>query len=312
MSVVSYGPMEHLQMDLVDFTAYKEQNDGFAWLLTIVCIFSKFFWAIPLKTKETVIIEDALVSLFAQWGVPSILQSDNDKEFVSNIIKNICMALGITIRHDHPRYPQSQGQIERLNQTIRCGFTKMMWDEENQLQNVNWKDNLQKFIFSYNTTRHSAHNKTPCEVMFGYKLLGIYQKFNLKDIEAVQEIDNSPEIQVANTVILSQVVREHLEKITAIQDNINNQLEKSCKYMIKHSNVHRHTNILEPGQSVTIAPDTDMNPSTRKRKLEVTFKDTGTIIGITNNNKTVIIETPEKNTKRCPSKRVRRLKKVDS
>ncbi|CAG8585306.1 1288_t:CDS:2, partial [Acaulospora morrowiae] len=33
--VVSYGPMEHLQMDLVDFTAYKNDNDGFAWLLTI-------------------------------------------------------------------------------------------------------------------------------------------------------------------------------------------------------------------------------------------------------------------------------------
>ncbi|CAG8682534.1 8360_t:CDS:2, partial [Ambispora gerdemannii] len=244
--VVSYGPIKHLQMDLVDFTAYKEQNDGFAWLLTIVCIFSKFLWTIPLKTKETVIVGDVLVSLFAQWGAPSILQSDNGKEFVSNIIKNICMALGITIRHGRPRYPQSQGQIERLNQTIRREFTKMI-----------------------------AHNKTPREVMFGYKFLGIYQKFNLKDIEAVQEIDNSPEIQ----------------------------FEKLHKYMIKYSSVHHRTNILEPGQSVAIAPDTDMNPSTKKRNLEVTFKDTGTIIGITNNNKTIIIEMPEGNTKRCPSKR---------
>ncbi|CAG8696857.1 8057_t:CDS:2, partial [Ambispora gerdemannii] len=142
MPVVSYSPMEHLQMDLVDFT---------------------FLWAILLKTKETVIVGDALVSLFAQWDASSILQSDNDKEFVSNIIKNICMALGITIQHGRPRYPQSQGQIEQLNQTIGREFTKMMWDEENQLQNVNWKDNLQKFIFSYNTTRHSAHNKTPRE-----------------------------------------------------------------------------------------------------------------------------------------------------
>ncbi|CAG8621901.1 11134_t:CDS:1, partial [Ambispora gerdemannii] len=129
---------------------------------------------------------------------------------------------------------------------------------------------------------------------------------------AVQEIDNSPEIQVANATILPQVVREHLEKITVIQDNVNNQLEKSCKYMIKHSSVHHRTNVLEPGQLVAIAPDTDMNPSTRKRKLEVIFKDTGMIIGMTNNNKTIIIETSEENTKHCPSKRVHHLKKVDS
>ena len=50
--VVANGPYEHLQMDLIDLTHYKNSNKGMCWLLTVVCIFSKFLWAFPLKNKE--------------------------------------------------------------------------------------------------------------------------------------------------------------------------------------------------------------------------------------------------------------------
>jgi len=65
--VVSSGPMEHLQMDLIDFQQYKD-NDGFAWLLTLICIFSKFVWAVPLMNKEAVTVGNALVQIFSQMG----------------------------------------------------------------------------------------------------------------------------------------------------------------------------------------------------------------------------------------------------
>ncbi|CAG8803647.1 6850_t:CDS:1, partial [Dentiscutata erythropus] len=79
--------MEYLQMDLVDFTAYKDMNDGFSWLLTVVCIFLKFLWAISIKSKEANVVGEALISLFSQWDALSILQSDNDKEFTANVTK---------------------------------------------------------------------------------------------------------------------------------------------------------------------------------------------------------------------------------
>ncbi|CAG8452623.1 451_t:CDS:2 [Acaulospora morrowiae] len=177
--------MEHLQMDLIDFTAYKDHNNDFVWLLTI-------------------------------WGAPSILQSDNGKEFTVDIIICVCKTLGITIRHGCSQHPMSQDQIEQLNQTIECELTKMIWNEENQLQDVNWKNNLFKFIFSYNTTKHSVH-----EI----------------------EIDNLQKIQEN----LSQTVENHLEKVSVIHNKINSQLEKSRKYMLKHSSVHHLMNLYEQG-----------------------------------------------------------------
>src|SRR5215472_3039001 len=69
----------------------------------------------------------------------------------------------------------SQGQVERLNQTVGRGFTKMMWKDDEQLQHVDWTNHLPKFVFSYNTTDHTSHDKTPREVLFGHKLFGIYR-----------------------------------------------------------------------------------------------------------------------------------------
>jgi len=295
--------MEHLQMDLIDLTAYREENNGIGWLLTIVCIFSKFLWAVPLPNKEAGTVGKALVKIFSQWGAPGILQSDNGKEFVADIIKHICNTFGIEIRHGRARHPMTQGQIERLNQTVGRGFTKMMWDENERLQYVNWTDHIDKFIFSYNTTRHDAHGKTPREVFFGYKLLGIYRHWD-NDRSDVQE----EEVESTGAAMLAQDVESHLEKVSRIHEAAFARLEKSREYMLKHASVHRRTTLLEPGQTVALAPDADMNPATRKRKLQPTFKETGVVINMTNNNKTVVVRESDGSQSRWPVKRTRLLK----
>ncbi|CAG8625164.1 11480_t:CDS:2, partial [Cetraspora pellucida] len=50
--VVSIAPWQHVQIDLIDFRDFIEVNDDFAWLLTCVCVFSKFLVVAPLKNKE--------------------------------------------------------------------------------------------------------------------------------------------------------------------------------------------------------------------------------------------------------------------
>ena len=133
--VISTEPWSHLQIDLIDFHEFTDVNDGYAWLLTCVCTFSKFLLAVPMKNKEAATVANHLAKdVFKILGPPRILQSDNGKEFTAEIIKNVCSTLNITIKHGRPRHPQSQGQVERLNQTIGRGFTKLLWDSNNQLQ----------------------------------------------------------------------------------------------------------------------------------------------------------------------------------
>ena len=45
------GLNETWQADLVDMSPYASENNGFKFLLTVIDIFSKFAYAVPLKSK---------------------------------------------------------------------------------------------------------------------------------------------------------------------------------------------------------------------------------------------------------------------
>jgi transposase InsO family protein len=200
--VISTKPWSHLQIDLIDFHEFKDVNDGYAWLLTCVCIFSKFLVAVPMKNKEAATVANHLVKdVFKIPGPPRILQSDNGKEFIAEIIKNICSTLNITIRHGRPRHPQSQGQIERLNQTIGRGFTKLLWDSNNQLQRKDWINIIDAFVISYNSTVHRAHYRTPHQVFFGWKMRGVYESPDTNLYDNNGNNDNNNETVENNDVV---------------------------------------------------------------------------------------------------------------
>ena len=42
---------EILAADLIDMQAFSKDNDGIKYLLTVIDIFSKFVWIVPLKRK---------------------------------------------------------------------------------------------------------------------------------------------------------------------------------------------------------------------------------------------------------------------
>ena len=84
--VISTAPWKHIQIDLIDFHEFSEQNNGFAWLLSCVCIFSKFLFAIPMKNKEATTVATHLIKdVFKNFGPPETLQSE--------IISQVCNIL---------------------------------------------------------------------------------------------------------------------------------------------------------------------------------------------------------------------------
>jgi len=198
----------------------------------------------------------------------------------------------------------SQGQIERLNQTIGRGFTKMLWNEEDQQQNYGWIDHLPNFIFSYNTTRHSAHGMTPREVLF--KITSALPRTDSSPFDIEEDILDV-EQQEAEKATLSERVKEQLTKASQIYEKASARLQKTREYMLRSASVHRRQLLFEPGQKVAMAPDTDMNPTTRKRKIQANFMDTGVVVSMCNNNQTVVVNVNGELT-RWATKRVRLLK----
>ncbi len=60
-----------------------------------------------------------------------ILQSDNGKEFVADVTKELMKIWKeCRILHESPRHPQSQGSVERANADVATMVTQWMEDEK--------------------------------------------------------------------------------------------------------------------------------------------------------------------------------------
>ena len=111
---------KHIQIGLIDFHEFSEQNNGFAWLLSCVCIFSKFLFAIPMKNKEATTVATHLIKdVFKNFGPPETLQSEIISQ-VCNILQtphhntnekqesnNCCIAADVTVCFMPNTYKQS-------------------------------------------------------------------------------------------------------------------------------------------------------------------------------------------------------------
>ena len=159
-------PMEHLQMDLVDFHQYKGTNNMYTFLLVVVDCFSKFLWAFPLKKKEAPEVLSKLRGLFMTEGIPTILQSDNGKEFVADESRAYYERCGIIFRTGRAYKPSSQGQVERTNRTLKSAI----YHDILSTDNYDWVTNLDLRVFSYNTLTQTSAGRTPFEIHRGRKM----------------------------------------------------------------------------------------------------------------------------------------------
>jgi len=81
-------------------------------------LFSKFVWAIPLKSKKAAGVAAGMKEIFDDFGFPDKLHTDNGKEF-RGALEELCKLAQIPLVHGGPYSPNVQGGDERWNQTAR-------------------------------------------------------------------------------------------------------------------------------------------------------------------------------------------------
>ena len=87
--------------------------------------------------------------------------SDNGGEFISGILKDWIESLGAKVIHGAPRHPQSQGQVERVNGTLKRKIAAL----QSVKPDICWRLLLDEATLCYNTTFHSTIQMTPWKVI---------------------------------------------------------------------------------------------------------------------------------------------------
>ncbi|CAB5179837.1 unnamed protein product [Rhizophagus irregularis] len=113
--IIARNFLSRVQMDLIDLSF--DADGEYKYICHVRDHFTRFSWARALTSKRAIEVAAYLFELFHFLGSPpTILQSDNGKEFCVGVIKELIeMWPTVKIINGRPRHPQSQGLVERAN-----------------------------------------------------------------------------------------------------------------------------------------------------------------------------------------------------
>ena len=159
------GPGELLQ---VDFTSIEEtvplkEEPVIQNMLVLQDHFSKYVVAYVVKDQTACTATETLRNgYFGLFSVPAYLVSDQGKAFTGHIITHLCDLYGVQKLRTLPYHAQTNGQVERMNQTIICMIGKLEEDKK-----AGWSEHLLELLLAYNATRSAVTGYSPYYLLFG-------------------------------------------------------------------------------------------------------------------------------------------------
>ena len=140
-----------------DFITDLPESEGFDRILVVVDRFSKEVEFIPC-TESISTLDTAKLYLRHVWkhhGLPTGIVLDRGPQFTLQVMKDICKKLGIQPRLSTAHHPQTDTQIERINQDLQQYLH--IFTLEKQDEWVSWSPLVQ---FSYNTKKQLSTEKS--------------------------------------------------------------------------------------------------------------------------------------------------------
>lgn len=147
-------PSEPWERIHVDF-AGPFQNKVY---LIVVDAYSKWPEVIPMASTTTEATIKELRKLFAAYGIPRLLISDNGPQFMSEEFQTFVKNNAINHKRSAPYHPATNGQVERFVQTFKQAI------KAGEMSGVQMDRRLENFLLSYRTTPHSTTKTSPCEL----------------------------------------------------------------------------------------------------------------------------------------------------
>jgi hypothetical protein len=155
---ITSGIGQQLQADLIDVKSHVEHNDGNKFILTVIDVFSKKAWAIPVKNKSGAEIAKALLPIILEIS-PSYLQTDKGKEFFNDEVRHVLD------RHDVTHFASENENVkasivERFNKTLRNTMHRYF----TKFGRERYIDILKDIVDAYNNRFHVATGMSPNDV----------------------------------------------------------------------------------------------------------------------------------------------------
>ncbi|XP_062610353.1 uncharacterized protein K02A2.6-like [Saccostrea cucullata] len=135
-----------------------------SYLMVVVDDYSRYP-VVEILTKLTAkAVIPKLDNVFALFGIPDVVKTDNGPPFNGLLFKEFAKHLGFQHRKITPLWPQANGEAERFMKTIGKAIRAAHAEQRS------WKQELYCFLRNYRATPHATTSTTPAELLLGRKL----------------------------------------------------------------------------------------------------------------------------------------------
>jgi hypothetical protein len=153
-------------------------------------------------------------NIISRFGCPKILISDRGTHFINDAIVEMTTLFNINHRKTTPYHPQTNGQTERVNQTLVRILRKTVVDSKRD-----WDTKLTAALWAYRTTYKVTTRATPFSLMYGIEAI-LPIEFEVQTLRIAMEhrLDDSQSLKdrLARLEALNegrQLAAQHVETI---------------------------------------------------------------------------------------------------
>ena len=150
---------EQWQADLVDMSNVRRSNSNHAFILTVIDMFSKFAFTVPLKCKSGLALRDAFQKIFSTGRVPLKLQTDKGTEFTNRILQDFLAKYDVHF-FTTTNINIKCAVVERFNRTLKMKMFKYLTANSTK----RYIDVLSSITDAYNRSKHRTTKMRPIDV----------------------------------------------------------------------------------------------------------------------------------------------------
>ena len=142
-------------------------NNGNKYILTICDYATRYPEALPIPDTEAITIAKELVSVFAKVVIPDEILTDQGSNFMSNVLQEIYLMLNISHLRTSPYHPQTDGQTERFDGTLKSMIRKFTASNQKD-----WDEHLPYLLFAFREVPQESTEFSPFELLYGRRVRG--------------------------------------------------------------------------------------------------------------------------------------------
>ena len=155
-------PFEVMAFDLVG--PFPKAKNGYRFVLTAICMGSKWPEAIPLKAQTARAVANGMMEIFSRTGIPLQLLTDQGSQFLGSLVKHLCRDLGIDQIKTTPYHPECNGVVERMHGTLVPMLTKA------SRLGLDWVEQLPFALFALRSAPNRDTKFSPYQLVYGHRV----------------------------------------------------------------------------------------------------------------------------------------------